>query len=84
LVESQQLDIFIPLQRRARLHAWAALAREQGLDPGSSGWVSEFARWLQANGHAPAGVSFAGLELLVAVMHEYESVDRRALPVAAS
>jgi hypothetical protein len=34
--------------------------------------VSAFAEWLERNGHAPAGVSHDAIELLVAVMHDYE------------
>jgi hypothetical protein len=68
----EQLDIFIPLQRARRLHEWAGLAREQGLDERSPTNVSAFAEWLERNGHAPAGVSHDAVELLVAVMHDYE------------
>jgi hypothetical protein len=80
LIEPQQLDIFIPLQRRPRLREWARLAREQGLDAGTPETRSAFARWLRANGHAPAGLSHDGLEVLVAVMKDYE--DLRAEPLA--
>jgi hypothetical protein len=72
LVETQQLDIFIPLQRTARLHAWAELAREEGFDAATTP-VPEFARWVEAHGLAPAGFTSGALELLVAVMQEYES-----------
>jgi hypothetical protein len=68
----EQLDIFIPLQRAARLHHWAHLAREQGLDERTPTSVSAFAEWLERNGHTPAGVSRDAVELLVAVMHDYE------------
>jgi hypothetical protein len=68
----EQLDIFIPLQRGARLHEWAGLAREQGFDEGSPTSVSAFVDWLERNGHAPAGVSHDAIELLVAIMHDYE------------
>jgi hypothetical protein len=68
----EQLDIFIPLQRAARLREWAGLAREHGLDEQSPTSVSAFADWLERNGHAPAGVSHDAVELLVAVMHDYE------------
>jgi hypothetical protein len=68
----EQLDIFIPLQRAARLHEWAGLARQQGLDERSPTSVSAFAEWLERHGHVPAGVSHDAVELLVAVMHDYE------------
>ena len=68
----EQLDIFIPLQRAARFHEWAGLAREQGLDERSPTSVSAFADWLEKNGRAPAGVAHDAVELLVAVMHDYE------------
>jgi hypothetical protein len=68
----EQLDIFIPLQRAARLQEWASLARKQGLDERTPRSVSAFADWLERNGHAPAGVSHDAVELLVAVMHDYE------------
>jgi hypothetical protein len=74
LIGPQQLDIFIPLQRRPRLQEWARLAREQGLDAGSPQARSAFAHWLEANGHAPAGLSHDGLEVLVAVMKDYEDL----------
>jgi hypothetical protein len=67
----EQLDIFIPLHRAARLQEWASLAREQGLDERTPTSVSAFADWLERNGHAPAGVSHDAVELLVAVMHDY-------------
>jgi hypothetical protein len=72
LTEPEQLDIFIPLQRSERLHEWARLAREEGLDTATPETVSTFAHWLQANGHAPAGYSHDSLEVLVAVMQDYE------------
>jgi hypothetical protein len=72
LSASKQLDIFIPLQRAARFQEWAGLAREQGFDERSPTTVSAFAHWLERNGHAPAGVSHDAVELLVAVMHDYE------------
>jgi hypothetical protein len=68
----EQLDIFIPLQRAARLHQWADLARERGLDERSPASVSAFAEWLERNGQVPAGVSHNAVELLVAVMRDYE------------
>jgi hypothetical protein len=74
LIEPGQLDIFIPLQRRGRLHDWARLAREHGLDATTPEAVSAFAHWLQANGHAPAGFSHEALEVLVAVMQDYEDL----------
>jgi hypothetical protein len=74
----EQLDIFIPLQRAARLHEWASLAREHGLDERSPANVSAFADWLERNGYAPAGVSHDAVELLVAVMHDYERPGQRA------
>jgi hypothetical protein len=74
LIEAQQLDIFIPLQRGPRLQEWARLAREQGLDAGTPEARAAFAYWLAANGHAPAGLSHDGLEVLVAVMKDYEDV----------
>jgi hypothetical protein len=72
LTEPEQLDIFIPLQRSERLHEWARLAREEGLDATTPEAVSAFAHWLQANGHAPAGYSYDSVEVLVAVMQDYE------------
>jgi hypothetical protein len=74
LIEPAQLDIFIPLQRRGRLQEWARLAREEGLDAATPEGVSAFAHWLQVNGHAPAGFSSDGLEVLVAVMQDYEGL----------
>jgi hypothetical protein len=74
----EQLDIFIPVQRAARLHHWAHLAREQGLDERTPTSVSAFAHWLERNGHAPAGVSHDAVELLVAVMHDYERPAARS------
>ena len=70
--ESEQLDIFIPLQRSARLREWAHLAEEEGFDVGVPDAVPAFAGWLRANGHAPPGLSPDRLRLLVAVMQEYE------------
>lgn len=84
MVEPAQLDIFIPLQRHDRLREWASLAREHGVDVDGPGGVATFANWLRDNGHAPAGVSHEGLQLLVAVMQEWEGATAYPLRQSAS
>jgi len=71
VLEPEQLDIFIPLQRTERFLEWARLAREQELDLAAPGGASELADWLRESGRAPAGLSAEGLNLLVAAMPEY-------------
>jgi hypothetical protein len=71
VIEPEQLDIFIPLQRRERFNEWARLARENDLDLADPDSVPVVAEWLRRNGRAPAGLSYEALTVLVAVMREY-------------
>jgi hypothetical protein len=71
VLEPEQLDIFIPLQRRERFPEWERLARENDLDIADPGRIPVFADWLRDSGHAPAGLSREALTVLVAVMREY-------------
>ena len=83
LIEPEQLDIFIPLQRRERFRQWARLARDQDVDLAEPGGIPAFADWLRTHGHAPAGVSEEALTVLVAVMREYEGAAARRLAPAS-
>jgi hypothetical protein len=71
VIEPEQLDIFIPLQRRDRFDEWARLARENDVDFTDPGRIPAFAEWLRESGHAPAGISMDALTVLVAVMRDY-------------
>jgi hypothetical protein len=73
VIEPEQLDIFIPLQRKARFPEWARLARENQLDLADPASIPAVADWLRDNGRAPAGISQETLTVLVAVMREYVS-----------
>jgi hypothetical protein len=82
VIEPEQLDIFILLQRRERFQEWAQLARDNDLDLEDPGRLPAFATWLRDSGHAPAGVSQEALTLLVAVMRDHLSATP-AEPVVA-
>jgi hypothetical protein len=71
VIEPEQLDIFIPLQRAERFEEWARLARENEVDVKDPAGVSALADWLRDTGRAPAGVSHEALNVLVACMHDY-------------
>jgi hypothetical protein len=73
VIEHDQLDIFIPLQRAERFDEWARLAREHEVDVEDPGGVSVLADWLRDTGRAPAGVSHETLNVLVACMRDYSA-----------
>ena len=73
MIEHDQLDIFIPLQRAERFDEWARLARENDVDVEDPAAVPVLADWLRDNGRAPVGVSHEALTLLVACMRDYAS-----------
>jgi hypothetical protein len=71
VIEHDQLDIFIPLQRAERFDEWARLAREHHVDFEGPAGVPVLADWLRDNGRAPVGVSHEALNVLVACMRDY-------------
>jgi hypothetical protein len=71
VIESEQLDIFIPLHRGRQLYQWAHIALENDMDVAAPDGVRAFANWLRENGHAPAGLSQESLTVLVAAIGEY-------------
>jgi hypothetical protein len=71
VIEPEQLDIFIPLQRAQRFDEWARLARESGVNVADPAGVATLADWLRDHGQAPAGVSQESLQVLVACMRDY-------------
>ena len=77
MIGPAQLDIFIPLQRRAQFEAWARMAVENDMDVAEPGGAGVFASWLRDHGHAPAGISQESLTVLVAAMGEYAAVPVR-------
>jgi hypothetical protein len=84
VIEPEQLDIFIPLQRRERLRTWATLAVENEVEIAEPEGVSAFAGWLREQGHAPPGLSPEALTVLVAVMRDYEGEALRGRPAASA
>lgn len=80
MIEPEQLDIFIPLQRKERFPEWARLARENQLDLADPASIPAVADWLRDSGRAPAGLSPEALTVLIAVMREYVGSSPLAAP----